>query len=289
MQLKFLQPIHPPARLKVSGTIVAERGETGRVTVDIVDAHDGRRYVEASYEFSRHRLDDAPEPVQPITHSSEPVVLVTGASGGIGQALLRQLGPRGVAVQRGENGMFDLRPLEQLQKTIGDHPVAGIVHLGWPSPDNTRLTKLSVPSAAIANNIAQPLELAVTLAQTLARFGTSDALLLLVGSTAAEPGRHNYRSPLYTLGKSLIPPLTRILAVELGPSGRRCASVVFDAIEAGMNKGMSAQAKVAHESRSPVGMLPTADEAASQLLWVLSNSSFLVSGTTVTLSGGAIP
>ena len=56
MQLKFLQPILPPARLSVKGTLVSERGETGRVAVDITDAESGRRYVEAWYEFGRHGL-----------------------------------------------------------------------------------------------------------------------------------------------------------------------------------------------------------------------------------------
>jgi acyl dehydratase len=55
MQLKFLQPIFLPARLLVKGTLLQERGDTGRVGVDISDADNGRRYVEAWYEYGHHQ------------------------------------------------------------------------------------------------------------------------------------------------------------------------------------------------------------------------------------------
>jgi NAD(P)-dependent dehydrogenase (short-subunit alcohol dehydrogenase family) len=64
---------------------------------------------------------------------------------------------------------------------------------------------------------------------------------------------------------------------------------VFDVVDTGMNKGMSAQARLAHEDRSPAGRLPSAEEAADQLVWLMSNRSAFLSGATVTLSGGALP
>ena len=290
MQLKFLQPILPPARLLVKGRLVSERGETGRVTVDIADAESGRRYVEAWYEFGRHGLASTAAAHRTTTNTSDPVVLVTGASGGIGRALLARLGERGIGVTRGtEAGLISVPDLSHAAEAIGSATLAGIVHLGWPAPDNTRLTKLSDPTAAIDYNVSQPLQQCIALARLLIARGTPDASLILVGSTAADPGRHNYRMPLYTLAKAFIPALTRILAVELGPSGRRCAAVVFDVVDTGMNKGMSAQARLANEDRSPAGRLPSADEAADQLAWMVSNRSVFLSGATVTMSGGALP
>ena len=87
----------------------------------------------------------------------------------------------------------------------------------------------------------------------------------------------------------MVPTLCRILAIELGASGRRCAAVVFDVVNTGMNKAMSPQAKLAHQDRSPSGRIPLADEAAEQLAWMLENRSFLASGAVVSLSGGALP
>ena len=288
MQLRFLQPILPPARLSVMGTLVQERGETGRVAVQISDADSGRRYVEAWYEYGRHRLAAKADSVAHVTNTDEPVVLVTGASGGLGKAVLSRLGARGTAVPRPAGGASTI-DIEQVDALTSGAPIAGIVHCGWPAPDNTRLTKLDDAGAAIDYNLARPLQQSIALSRFLLARGTSDAMLLLVGSTAAEPGRHNYRMPLYTLAKSLVPALCRILAVEMGPSGRRCAAVVFDVVDAGMNRAMSAQARLANEDRSPAGRLPTAEEAADQLVWMIANRSHLLSGATVTLSGGALP
>lgn len=290
MQLKFLQPILPPARLWVTGNLVTASGDTGRVAVEISDAESGRRYVEAWYEYGQQRLAVAADIVAHTASTDEPVVLVTGASGGLGKALLARLGARGIGLSRGGgHGVPVLLDVAHVDALTGGAPIAGIVHCGWPAPDNTRLTKLSDAGAAIEYNLSLPLQQSIALSRVLIARGAPDAMLLLVGSTAAEPGRHNYRMPLYALAKAIIPTLCRILAVELGPSGRRCAAAIFDVVDTGMNKAMSARARLAHEDRSPHGRVASADEAAAQLDWMIANRSFLLSGATVTLSGGALP
>lgn len=291
LQLKFLQPIILPASLRVMGTLVSERNDTGRVAVEISDSETRRRYVEGSYEYGLHK----PATTQLVFAAAESargeaVTLVTGASGGLGRALLSRLGSGAIGFSRGE--------MSEVEKTLNTNnldsltrgaPIAAIVHCGWPAPDNTRLTKMSEPEAAISHHLAQPLQQAIALSRLLLARGTPDALLLLVGSTAADPGRHNYRAPLYTLAKSILPGLCRILAIEMGSSGRRCAAAVFDVVDTGMSKGMSAQARLAHESRSPAARIPSAEEAADQLAWIVANRGFLLSGATIVLSGGAMP
>ena len=293
MHLRFLQPVVPPVRLQVRGALVAERGDSGKVSVTVTDADTGRRYVEASYEFGRlGAATTAPArataPAPPA--SGAPVILVTGATGGIGGALLHRLGAASLGVsRRAADGLLAVPDLECVGEAVGDRPLAAIVHCAWPLPDNTRLTRLGDPRGPVEHQVAQPLRQMIRLAQLLAERGTPDALLVLVGSTAAEPGRHAYRMPLYTVAKSLIPALGRILAVELGPSGRRCVTVVFDVVDAGMSKAMSAVTRLAHEARAPSGQIPTAAEVADQLAWVIANRGGLLSGATVTLSGGALP
>ena len=293
MQLRFLQPMVPPLRLVARGKLVSERGDTGKVNVTVSDADSARRYVEASYEFGRHspaRPAVTPTLVRTPEVSGETAVLVTGATGGIGQALLQRLGPAALGVSRQPTGgLLGVPDLECIAETLSDRPLEAIVHCAWPTPDNTRLTRLDDLVGAVEHHVAQPLRQMIRLAQLLAERGRPDALLVLVGSTFAEPGRHNYRMPLYTVAKSLVPLLCRILAVELGTSGRRCVAVVFDVVDTGMNKAMSATARLAHEERVPIGRIPTAAEVADQLAWVIENRSFLLSGATVTLSGGALP
>jgi hypothetical protein len=47
--------------------------------------------------------------------------------------------------------------------------------------------------------------------------------------------------------------------------------------------------RLAHADRSPHGLLASTDDAAGQVAWVLDNTSHLVSGALISLSGGALP
>ena len=291
LDLKFVAPIVPPATLRVAGRIAGERHGVGRVEVAISDRASGTRYVTAAYEFGRHVHDTKPRPAGHMPDAaSDRLVLVTGGSGGLGRALLARLGPRGLGVSRtGGAGLLAAPDSSSLAELIGDRQIDAIVHCAWPPPDNQRLLSLDDPEAAVEFNLGRPLVEMIRLGQVLEHRGTPAAQLLLIGSTAALPGRHNYRMPLYTLAKALVPDLVRILALELAASGHRVTGVVFDVVEAGMNQRLSAAARVAHADRSPAGKLPSADEAAAQLEWILASPGWLASGATITLSGGALP
>ena len=291
LDLKFVAPIVPPATLRVAGRVARERHGVGRVEVAISDVVSGTRYVSAAYEFGRHIHSTEPQESRQVPNlTGDRVVLVTGASGGLGRALLARLGQRGLGVSRtGGAGLLAAQNSNALAELIGDRRIDAIVHCAWPAPDNQRLLSLDDPETAVEFNVGNPLVEMIRLGQMLKRRGTPTAQMLLIGSTAALPGRHNYRMPLYTLAKALVPELVRILALELAASGHRITGVVFDVIEAGMNQRLSAAAKVAHADRSPAGKLPSADEAAAQLEWVLANPGWLASGATITLSGGALP
>jgi len=291
LNLKFVAPIVPPATLRVAGRVAGERHGLGRVEVAISDIVSSTRYVSATYEFGRHiHSTELQESPQATNLAGDRVVLVTGASGGLGRALLARLGQRGLGVsRRGGVGLLAAPNSKALAELIGDRRIDAIVHCAWPAPDNQRLLSLDDPEAAVEYNLGNPLVEMIRLGQVLKQRGAQAAQMLLIGSTAALPGRHNYRMPLYTLAKALVPELVRILALELAASGHRITGVVFDVIEAGMNQRLSAAAKVAHADRSPAGKLPSADEAAAQIEWILANPGWLASGATITLSGGALP
>jgi acyl dehydratase/NAD(P)-dependent dehydrogenase (short-subunit alcohol dehydrogenase family) len=293
MRLRFVAPIRPPARLRVQGDLVSLESDHGKVDVTISDALTGLRYVDGAYEFGRHRTTETARHA-PMAKTrgdlASDLVLVTGASGGLGAALMAKLGARGVGLTReSREGAISMDALDRLDAELDGRRVNAIVHCGWPAPDNSRLIDLSDSQTAVGYNVGAPLEQSIALARALSRFGQPDAMLVLVGSTAALPGRHAYRSPLYTLSKTLVPELARILALELAGSGMRCAAVVFDVIEAGMNAHLAPRARLAHVDRSPAGRLPTGAEAAEQVCWLLDNRSFLVSGATITLTGAALP
>ncbi len=297
MRLRWDAPMIPPLELRVDGKIIRDHGGVGLVEVTVSDAVTAMRYMTGGYEFGRHTTSESAQGarvrVSPATAAGRhgvPAVLVTGASGGLGSAVMRRLGDRGLALEHSSRLTFaESGDLDRVRNSLSGRPLAGIVHCAWPKPDNGRLTALPDPATAVEYNVAAPLRQILGLARLLTEVGIDDSVLCLVGSTAADPGRHNYRMPLYSLAKGMIPVLTRALATELGPSRKRCASVVFDVLDGGMNASLNPAARIAHEDRSPSGRLPTLDEAAEQVCWVIDNASFLSSGASVSLTGSAAP
>ena len=293
IKLKFIAPILPPARLRVNGSMIKDYGDGGLVKVSITDSASGTIYVDGSYEFGRHRqrLISQTTLVREVVGTDAPI-LVTGASGGLGSAVISRLGRRGLGLSRsGAVGALTVPDLAKLPELLAGKKIAGIIHCGWPNPDNQRLTALGRNTdAAIHHHVAEPLGECLKLAQALSVHGLPNAALVLVGSTFAQPGRHNWRMPLYSLSKALVPPLVQVLATDLGSRDLRCLGVVFDVIDrGGMNADMREAIKLAHADRSPYGELASTDEAACQLVWMLDNTSRLISGAVITLSGGALP
>lgn len=290
MKLRFITPILPPANLMVRGRIVSMSSEVSRVEASISNTTSGILYVDASYEFGYHRMLIPVAPVSTKLISvpvGGPVVLVTGASGGLGSALLRKLGERGQAVARSEvSGRLEIG---ELTRIAGERQIQAIVHCAWPTPDNSRFIDLENPGLAIEEHVAGPLQDIQSLADLIAHHGNENAALILIGSTFAKSGRHYFRMPLYSIVKSTIPTIVDILALELASKTKRCFGVVFDVLDGGMNRGISEAARLAYADRSPWGELATPDEASEQIIWLLENQSKLISGATLTLSAGSIP
>jgi acyl dehydratase/NAD(P)-dependent dehydrogenase (short-subunit alcohol dehydrogenase family) len=277
LKLRFLKPVLPPVKLRVDGEVTRDDGATGEVRARIVDARSGETYAEGSYGFGRH-VTTAPVAKPPSSDRANQYarVAVTGASGGIGAAVMEKLNGEAVALGRGT----------MLDETVR---LSAIVHCGWPAPDNTPLLEIGAPDSAVEHHVAAPLKDCLSLARLLARQGEPGAMLILLGSAFAEPGRHGYRTPLYSLAKGLLPPLTRALALELAAHEMRVATLVLDVIDGGMNAAVSPAVKQAHADRVPFGELPGPAEVAAQVDWLLANRGRLLSGAVVTLSGGALP
>jgi acyl dehydratase len=299
ISLRFIAPVQPPVTLNVSGRLVDGTMTQGRVAVRITDAISGVAYADGHYDFGLHTAGDeqklvsASDPTPERRASGASTVLVTGATGALAKSVLTQLSPElgalGVSRSSSGPGLIKAASGPEIAASLDGRRISAIVHCSWPAPDNQPLTELTDIRAATEFNIAAPVREVIELAQLLKQHGTADAVLVLIGSTAAEPGRHNYRMPLYTLSKSLIPTLCRVLATELAGSSQRCIAAVYDVIEGGMNSRMSAGARIAHKDRSPFGRIATTEEAAEQLVWILDNKSYLASGSTLELTGGAAP
>jgi len=292
MHLNFLIPIVPPVVVEVMGSMVHETAKGGNVNVKISDKNDGRIYVSASYSYGFHKktiLATATKKSSRAKNSDEkPIVLVTGASGGLGSALLEILDRPvlGVSSREGSHHLL-VDDLEKLDSIFPNRKICGIVHCAWPSPNNERLC--NAKAASVDYHIASPLRQCLALARLLIKHGQQGAPLVLVGSSYTDPGRHAWRYPLYSLAKSLLPTLSQILATELAYEERRCFCISFDVLQGGMQGEMSERTRVAHADRSPFGVVPSLEDAASQIVWALDNSDTLITGAHLSLTGSALP
>ena len=269
-----------------------EHIHTGKATVTVTDVDTGRRYVEASYEFGRHSTSQpavSPTMAPATAAAGEPVVLVTRATGGIGQSLLRRLGSAALGVSRGRaEGLLMALDLECLAEAVGYRTLRAIVHCAWPTPDNTRLTGLGDPTGAVEHHVAQPLRQMVRLGQLLAEHGTPDALLVLVGSTSSEPGRHNYRMRLYT-SPSRSSHWCAAFSLSSWRDGPRLRGRRLRCGRCGDEQREECSNSAGPRGPGSSGRLPAAEDVADQLAWVIEYRSFLLSGATLTLTGGALP
>jgi NAD(P)-dependent dehydrogenase (short-subunit alcohol dehydrogenase family) len=293
INLRFVAPIFPPVELEVNAKEVLKTDSYGKVDVVILDRKSRKKYVEASYEYGFHSKkvsESESAPRERIGSNSQSKIIITGASGGLGGTLLKEFGNQAIGVSRSKRqNTIQIEDFSHLERYFNDIDIEAIVHCAWPDLDNQKLLDLENSRKSIEYYLSESVDQIVNWAKLLRNQGKINAPLILVGSTASEPGRHAYKSPLYSLSKSLIPSLTRILSLELASSGHRCFTVTFDALDGGMNAGLSSMAKIALGDRTPFGEISSLDDACEQIIWTLNNRSKLATGAVFNLTGGAIP
>ncbi len=294
IKMKFISPIFTPSTLIVSGDIKREDPNGGLVEVKILDKSTGKLLTEGSYSFLYHETKEKEKKSTTIQHNplqkNNDVILVTGASGGLGQSLLSNLGEKaiGVSTSNSKNCITldnyrELRDLEVFKN------IKAIVHCASPSPDNIALSTLEDPENAIKRHISRPLEDVIALSKLLIKNGTDGSQLIIIGSSISSPGRHKWSMPLYSLSKSLVPNLTKILALELSRSNRKIIGVTYEMLDGGMNSNLSNIHKRINSDRMLRGELTSMKEASLQVKWILENPSYLISGSVIDCRGAAIP
>lgn len=299
LRINFLKPIMPPIEVEVRGEKTFSSANSNHVEVEILDRQSGTLLCTGSYDFSEHtgtsadNISDGNRRKPTTTGTSVSTtsqILLTGASGGIGQSIASELGDRTISLSHTllENELAT-NSIQGIKESLGGNPCNGIIMCGWPAPDSKPLLSVEAPEKQIYHQITKPLGAAILLAKALSEFGTPNSPLIIIGSTFSKAGKHAWQHPLYSLGKSLIPVLVQILGVELGINNQKIIGVEFDVLDGGMNAGISELAKQLNRDRSPFGRIGTTSEAAKNIIWLLSNNSYLVNGSTITLNGGALP
>jgi NAD(P)-dependent dehydrogenase (short-subunit alcohol dehydrogenase family) len=244
------------------------------------------------------------------TDHTNPIALVTGACGGIGQALVAKLASRGVKVAAVGRSSERLGPLLHagadvcIVADVTTHEGAADAmaqctgQLGAPNllahlvgstliapahrtqPEQWReLLRVNLDSAFFT--LAAWLDV-VRAQPTLARGASS----VFVSSVVARLGVANHEA--IAAAKGGVEALVRSTAASYAAAGIRCNAVAPGMTETPMTAGMlkAPAMRTAAEAQYPLGGLQSASQVADALDWLLSEASARLTGQVLAVDGG---
>jgi NAD(P)-dependent dehydrogenase (short-subunit alcohol dehydrogenase family) len=230
-------------------------------------------------------------------------ILVTGASGGIGAATVRQLRAKGadvVASGRSEEALaalsretgaralpFDVTSEDSVRAAIENLDLWGVVNChGFggeiASPQDT---DIAVFDKVISINARGALLVIKYAARTLIRLGKGGSIVN-VSSQASLVGLQSHVS--YGSSKAAMDNITRVSALELGQYGIRVNSVNPTVVMTEMSASYWGRPEIAGPflEQMPLGRWATEDDIAGPIVFLLSDAAAMISGVSLPIDGG---
>ncbi len=232
--------------------------------------------------------------------------LVTGASGGIGNAIARALHSAGAAVALSGTRV---KPLEALAKELGDRAHAlpcdlfdtdAVAELPTQAADAMGAVDILVNNAGITRDnlfmrmseedwdvvLRVNLKSAMTLSKSVlrgmmrSRWGRIVNVTSVVGATG-NPGQANYAA-----SKAGLVGMSKSLAYEIAGRGVTVNCVAPGFISTAMTGKLTEEQKSAILAQVPARRMGEADEVAAAVLYLASPEASYVTGATLHINGG---
>jgi 3-oxoacyl-[acyl-carrier protein] reductase len=244
-----------------------------------------------------------------VAEDARKVALVTGASRGIGSAIMQRLGRDGfhvVGTATSEDGV------ESIRRSLSQSAIDGVAMAVRVDDDASvasfleQLKEAGLVPLVLVNNAG------ITRDNLLLRMGADEwndvintnvtslfrlCKPLLRGMTKARWGRivnlssvvarmGNAGQTNYVASKSAIEGFTRALALEVGSRNISVNSVAPGFIATDMTQALTPDQQQAMLARIPLGRMGGVDEVASLVAYLVSEAAGYITGETIHINGG---
>lgn len=230
-------------------------------------------------------------------------ILVTGASGGIGAATVRQLVAAGadvIASGRSSEALgslvaetgartvtFDLTSEHEVRDAVGDLDVYGVVNCGGYGGEiaTPMDTDIAVFDKVIAINARGALLVIKYTSRSMIRLGRGGSIVN-VSSQASLVALNGHIS--YGSSKAALDNITRVSALELGQYNIRVNSVNPTVVMTPMSAWYWGREDIEGPflAAMPLGRWATEDEIATPIVFLLSDGASMISGVSLPIDGG---
>lgn len=230
-------------------------------------------------------------------------VLVTGASGGIGGATVRQLCAEGaevIASGRNEEQLaalaaevgcrtlaFDLEVEDSIASALGDLDLWGVVNCGGFGGEiaTPMETDISVFDKVMSVNARGALLVTKYASRSMIRLGKGGSIVN-VSSQASLVALNGHIS--YGSSKAALDNITRVSAMELGPHNIRVNSVNPTVVMTEMSAFYWGRPDIGDPflAQMPLGRWASEDEIAAPIVFLLSDKAAMITGVTLPIDGG---
>jgi len=305
---RFPSPLPYPSHVVVSGQLSSwnEGSRSGVMRVEVQESRSRIATADMLMHFAWHEQRSARPARQQATSPRQdvdvrPIVVVTGARGGLGADILASLSndyatvalvrqPGGAAGAAAIEVVADLQDggwREALARALDGRRVYGIVHAAWPGQPHGSLLQLD------GEVVRQQLTFGATSTIELGRFlfeqpeAATGGRLIVLSSIV---GTMKPVLPLasYALGKAALEQTVRLLAPELARRQITVNAISPSFIAAGLNRQATERQQMKEAALVPLGRVCRTDDVAGVVRFLLAPDTGFISGQTIGLTGAQL-